>query len=275
MTNHPMYRETDTPMVRVLVVEDDPLARTGLSLIVDGADDLQIVGQGGMGEQARVLAVAHTPDVVLLNMRGCWTEGLATVAALCGLPRPPAVLVLAGLGHDDHLVDALAAGAKGLLPAESSPQEICDAVRVVAGGEAMLAPRCATAVVRHVAQSRRSARRHQAAMRMRALSEREREVVAAVAQGKPNAEIALELYLSEATVKTHITRMFAKLDVTNRVQLAILAYEAGVLGRAELSRAPPLWSFRWATRRRTAFRLPRHLRIGIGISRVLVYQFLA
>lgn len=241
MTNRPHSHEADTPSVRVLVVEDDPLARTGLSLILDSADDLRVVGQGGVGAQALVLAAAHAPDVVLVDMRGPWSEGLATVAALRTLPRPPAVLVLAGLDHDEHLVDALAAGAKGLLPVESSPQEICEAVRVVAGGEAMLAPRCATTVVRHLVESQRSPRRHQAATKLGALTEREREVVGAVARGLPNADIAVELFLSEATVKTHITRMFAKLDVSNRVQLAILAYEAGLVGHAEVCRGPPAW----------------------------------
>lgn len=95
MTNRPQDHEADTPSVRVLVVEDDPLARTGLSLIIDSADDLRVVGQGGVGEQAIVLAAAHAPDVVLVDMRGPWSEGLATVAALRTLPRPPAVLVLA------------------------------------------------------------------------------------------------------------------------------------------------------------------------------------
>jgi DNA-binding NarL/FixJ family response regulator len=172
---------------------------------------------------------AVTPDVVLMDIRMRRMDGIAATAAVSALPNPPKVLVLTTYNLDEYVFDALAAGAGGFLLKESAPQEIIEAVRVVAKGDMMLSPGTTRKLVGHFVAARANPRRLRALAKLGDLSEREREVVMAVAQGKSNADIAGELFLSEATVKTHITRTFAKLDVTNRVQLTIFAYEAGMV----------------------------------------------
>ncbi|WP_024876515.1 response regulator transcription factor [Saccharomonospora piscinae] len=215
--------------LRVVLVDDDPLVRTGLAMILDSTPDLEVVGQASDGDEAVPLVNRHAPDVVVMDIRMSRVNGLAATAAVRALPRPPAVLVLTTFDLDEYVFDALAGGANGFLLKESSPQEIIDAVRVVARGESMLSPRTTTRLISHFVEQRSSPRRRRAAVSLSTLTEREREIVRAVAQGKSNAAIAGEFYLSEATVKTHITRTFAKLDVANRVQLTIFAYEAGLV----------------------------------------------
>ncbi|WP_026360167.1 response regulator transcription factor [Amycolatopsis nigrescens] len=213
----------------MLLVDDDPLVRTGLSLILGSTDDITVVGEADDGDEAVPKVTAHAPDVVLMDIRMRRMNGLAATAAVVALPRPPKVLVLTTYDLDEYVFDALAAGASGFLLKEGSPQEIIDAVRVIASGEALLSPRATKKLIGHYVAVRTSPRRQQALAKLSTLSEREREIVTAVAQGRPNAHIAAELYLSEATVKTHITRTFAKVDVSNRVQLTIFAYEAGLV----------------------------------------------
>jgi DNA-binding NarL/FixJ family response regulator len=215
--------------LRVLLVDDDPLVRTGLSMILGSTEDIRVVAEADDGDEAVREVVTHAPDVVIMDIRMRRMDGLAATAAVTSLPRPPKVLVLTTFDLDDYVFDALAAGASGFLLKEGSPQEIIHAVRVVAAGEAMLSPRTTKRLIGHFVATRINPRRQHALTRLDLLSEREREIVTAVAQGKSNAEIAAEFYLSEATVKTHITRTFAKLDTTNRVQLTIFAYEAGLV----------------------------------------------
>ncbi|MFC4084628.1 response regulator transcription factor [Amycolatopsis samaneae] len=213
----------------MLLVDDDPLVRTGLSMILGSTGDITVVGQAGDGDEVVPKVTAHAPDVVLMDIRMSRMDGLTATAAVTALASPPKVLVLTTYDLDEYVFDALAAGASGFLLKEGSPQEIIDAVRVVADGEAMLSPRTTKKLIGHFVAARTNPRRAMARAGLRTLSEREREIVTAVARGKPNAEIAAELHLSEATVKTHITRVFAKLDVANRVQLTIFAYEAGLV----------------------------------------------
>jgi DNA-binding NarL/FixJ family response regulator len=215
--------------LRVLLVDDDPLVRTGLGMIIGSAQDIVIVGEAGDGDEVVAAVRAHAPDVILMDIRMRRMDGIAATAAVMTLPTPPKVLVLTTYDLDEYVFDALAAGAGGFLLKESSPQEIIEAVRVVAGGEVMLSPGTTRKLVGHFVAARANPRRTRALAKLGELSEREREVVTAVAQGKSNADIAGQLFLSEATVKTHITRTFAKLDVTNRVQLTIFAYEAGIV----------------------------------------------
>jgi DNA-binding NarL/FixJ family response regulator len=215
--------------LRVLLVDDDPLVRTGLSMILASTPDLRVVAEAGDGDETVRQVRAHAPDVVLMDIRMRRMDGLAATAAVTALPNPPKVLVLTTFDLDEYVFDALAAGAGGFLLKESSPQEIIAAVRVVASGEVLLSPRTTRKLVGHFVAARTNPRRQRAAARLGALSDRERQVVTAVAHGKSNADIAAELYLSEATVKTHITRTFAKVDVSNRVQLTIFAYEAGLV----------------------------------------------
>lgn len=197
-------------------------------MILGSTEDIQVVAEAGDGDEAVREVIAYAPDVVIMDIQMRRMDGLAATAAVMALARPPKVLVLTTFDFDEYVFDALAAGASGFLLKEGSPQEIIDAVRVVASGEAMLSPRTTKKLIGQFVAAR-TPRRRRALMKLDLLSEREREIVTAVAQGKPNAGIAAELYLSEATVKTHITRTFAKVDVTNRVQLTIFAYEAGLV----------------------------------------------
>jgi DNA-binding NarL/FixJ family response regulator len=215
--------------VRVLLVDDDPLVRTGLSMILASAPDLEVVAQAGDGDEAVQQVALHAPDVVLMDIRMRRMNGLVATAAVLAQPRPPKVLILTTFDLDEYVFEALAAGASGFLLKEGSPQEIIEGVRVVARGEAMLSPRTTKQLIGQFVAARVSPRRARARAGLELLTDRERQIVTAVAQGKPNADIAAELFLSEATVKTHITRTFAKLDVSNRVQLTIFAYEAGLV----------------------------------------------
>ncbi|MGW4059486.1 response regulator transcription factor [Amycolatopsis sp. NPDC004747] len=215
--------------VRVLLVDDDPLVRTGLAMILGSTPDLQVVAEAGDGDEAVQQVARHAPDVVIMDIRMRRMNGLVATAAVLAQPRPPKVLILTTFDLDEYVFEALAAGASGFLLKEGSPQEIIEGVRVVANGDAMLSPRLTKQLIGEFVAARANPRRSRAQAKLDLLSEREREIVTAVAQGKPNAQIATELFLSEATVKTHITRSFAKLDVSNRVQLTIFAYEAALV----------------------------------------------
>jgi DNA-binding NarL/FixJ family response regulator len=215
--------------VRVLLVDDDPLVRTGLSMILGSTPDLEVVAQADDGDEAVQQVARHAPDVVIMDIRMRRMNGLAATAAVLAQPRAPKVLILTTFDLDEYVFEALAAGASGFLLKEGSPQEIIEAVRVVANGDAMLSPRTTKQLIGQFVAARANPRRARAQAKLELLSNREREIVTAVAQGKPNADIAAELFLSEATVKTHITRTFAKLDVSNRVQVTIFAYEAGLV----------------------------------------------
>jgi len=215
--------------VRVLLVDDDPLVRTGLSMILGSTPDIVVVAEAGDGDEAVQQVARHAPDVVIMDIRMRRMNGLVATAAVLAQPRPPKVLILTTFDLDEYVFEALAAGASGFLLKEGSPQEIIEGVRVVANGDAMLSPRTTKQLIGQFVAARANPRRTRARSNLELLSDREREIVTAVAQGKPNAGIAAELFLSEATVKTHITRTFAKLDVSNRVQLTIFAYEAGLV----------------------------------------------
>ena len=215
--------------MRVLLVDDDPLVRTGLSMILGSTPDIVVVAEAGDGDEAVQQVARHAPDVVIMDIRMRRMNGLVATAAVLAQPRPPKVLILTTFDLDEYVFEALAAGASGFLLKEGSPQEIIEGVRVVANGDAMLSPRTTKQLIGQFVAARANPRRTRARSNLELLSDREREIVTAVAQGKPNAGIAAELFLSEATVKTHITRTFAKLDVSNRVQLTIFAYEAGLV----------------------------------------------
>src|SRR5690606_11697814 len=166
--------------------------------------------------------------VVLMDIRMPRMDGLAATAALTRLPRAPKVVVLTTFDLDEYVFRALEAGAGGFLLKDASPQEIIAAVRAVAAGDAMLAPRVTTRLIAHFVGLHTDPRRADAQARLALLTPREREIVSAVAAGRSNSDIAGDMYLSEATVKTHLTRIFAKLDASNRVQVAMLAYDAGL-----------------------------------------------
>ncbi|MDO5629398.1 MAG: response regulator transcription factor [Mobilicoccus sp.] len=219
---------TDQPTgapIRVVLVDDDALVRAGLEMILGAAPDIEVVAQAGDGAAGVEVVRAHRPDVVLMDIRMPGVDGLAATAQVRALPEAPQVLVLTTFSADEYVFGALESGAIGFLLKDTPPRELADAVRLVAGGQAMLAPGHTRALIDRYASGGGS-RAERAQERLSVLSAREREVAGAVARGLSNAEIAAELYLSEATVKAHLAHAFTKLDA-NRVQLAILAHEAG------------------------------------------------
>jgi DNA-binding NarL/FixJ family response regulator len=219
---------TDAP-IRVLLVDDDPLVRAGLNMILSSADDLEVVGEAGDGAEAGAAVRAHRPDVVLMDIRMPGTDGLTATATITALKDPPKVVVLTTFGVDDYVFRALEAGAAGFLLKDTPPRDLIAAVRAVAGGDAMLSPSVTRTLIGRFATSGESGRRSAALARLEPLTEREREVLVAVGRGLSNAEIGRELYLSEATVKTHVSRLLLKLGCANRVQVAIIAHDAGLL----------------------------------------------
>lgn len=216
--------------VRVLLVDDDPLVRAGLGMILRGDKEIEIVGEAADGAEGVELARRAGPDVVLLDIRMPRMVGLEATRALRALPDPPRVLVLTTFDTDEYVSRALADGAAGFLLKDTKPPDIVDAVRRVADGEPILSPSVTAQLIRHVTDGRAGTGRSGAAKsRLDLLSDRERDVAVAVGQGKSNAEIATELYMSVATVKAHVSRVLEKLDATNRVQVAICVHDAGLV----------------------------------------------
>lgn len=215
-------------VIRVLVVDDDPLVRSALGLMLGGQADLEVVGEAADGAAGLDRARDLRPDVVLMDIRMPVLNGLDATRQLLGDPEPPRVIVLTTFDADEYVVRAVAAGADGFLLKDTPPPEIVDAVRRVVGGEAMLSPSATRSLVARVRQEAAEDRTAEARRRLDALTEREREVAVAVGQGLSNAEIAARLHLSVPTVKTHVSRLFEKLEVTNRVQVAICVHDAGL-----------------------------------------------
>ncbi|QNP66192.1 response regulator [Streptomyces genisteinicus] len=215
--------------IRLLVVDDDPLVRAGLALMLGGADDIEIVAEAADGAQAIDLAARHTPDVVLMDIRMPVMDGLAATEALRARPGGPDVVVLTTFHADEQVLRAMRAGAAGFVLKDTPPAEIVAAVRRVASGDPVLSPAVTRQLMTHAAGTAADVRGADAVRRLDTLAEREREVAVAVGQGRSNAEIASELYMSLPTVKTHVSRILAKLGLNNRVQIALLAHDAGLL----------------------------------------------
>jgi DNA-binding NarL/FixJ family response regulator len=212
--------------LRVLLVDDDALVRAGLRMILSSAEDLEVVGEVDDGARAVAAVREHRPDVVLMDIRMPQMDGITATAALRRLPDPPQVVVLTTFQADEQVLGALRAGASGFLLKDTPPPEIITAVRVVASGEAMLSPSVTRTLLAHVGDDGVSERRRAARQRLATLTDREREVALAVGSGASNAEVAAALFMSEATVKAHVSRLFTKLAVTNRVQIAIVVHDA-------------------------------------------------
>jgi DNA-binding NarL/FixJ family response regulator len=212
--------------VRVLLVDDDALVRAGLRTILSAADDLEVVGEADDGARAVAAVREHRPDVVLMDIRMAEMDGIAATVALRRLDAPPQVIVLTTFQADAQVMSALRAGASGFLVKDTPPAEIIHAIRVVASGDAIISPSVTRTLLGHFAAGRASDRYQAAARRLASLTDREREVALAVGSGASNAEIAASLFMGEATVKAHVSRLFAKLDVVNRVQVAIVVHDA-------------------------------------------------
>jgi len=212
--------------VRVLLVDDDALVRAGLRTILSAADDLEVVGEADDGARAVAAVREHRPDVVLMDIRMAEMDGIAATVALRRLDAPPQVIVLTTFQADAQVMSALRAGASGFLVKDTPPAEIIHAIRVVASGDAIISPSVTRTLLGHFAAGQASDRYRAAASRLATLTDREHEVALAVGSGASNAEIAASLFMGEATVKAHVSRLFAKLDVVNRVQVAIVVHDA-------------------------------------------------
>ncbi|MGW6202995.1 response regulator [Streptomyces sp. NPDC055089] len=218
--------------VRLLIVDDDPLVRAGLTLMLGGAEDIDIVGEGADGSEAAELVDRLRPDVVLMDIRMPVMDGLTATEALRGRPDAPEVVVLTTFHADEQVLRAIRAGAAGFVLKDTPPAQIVDSVRRVAAGDPVLSPavtRQLMARATGAGQEERAGRAERARQRIASLAGREREVAVAVGHGRSNAEIAAALYLSVATVKTQVSRILAKFDFNNRVQIALLVHDAGLL----------------------------------------------
>jgi DNA-binding NarL/FixJ family response regulator len=214
-------------MIRVLVVDDEQLVRTGLRLILEAAGDIVVVGEAGDGAEAVSAVGRLRADVVLMDVRMPGLDGLTAAERVTRLPDPPKVIMLTTFDLDEHVHRALRAGAVGFLLKDTPPRDLAAAVRTVAAGNAMLAPTVTRRLISSFAEKGPSGA-EVANERLTVLTERERQVVRAVARGLSNAEIGRELTMREATVKAHVSRALAKLGLVNRVQAAILVHEAGL-----------------------------------------------
>jgi DNA-binding NarL/FixJ family response regulator len=211
---------------RVLLVDDDALVRAGLSMMLDGADGIAVVGEVSDGDEVIAAVELHAPDVVLMDIRMPRINGISATEMVRRRPRPPEVIVLTTFDSDDNVLRALRAGASGFVLKDSPPVEIVEAIRRVAAGDPMLSPSVTRRLMDRAAIEAGTV--EIARYALSALSPRERDVVNAVAEGFTNADIADQLYMSTATVKAHITHILTKLDLSNRTQIALLAHDAGL-----------------------------------------------
>jgi DNA-binding NarL/FixJ family response regulator len=214
--------------IKVVIVDDDPLVRSGLAMILGGSATLDVVGQAADGLAGLEVVEHHRPDVVLIDIRMPLMDGIEATTALVARDDPPKVIVLTTFDADDYVMRALAAGASGFLLKDTAPEDIVAAVHKVAAGEPMLSPSVTSTLIHQVTTQHTPDRSRAALGRLDRLTEREHEVALAVGRGLSNAEIAQELYLSVPTVKAHIGRLFAKLEVENRVQIALCVHDAGL-----------------------------------------------
>jgi DNA-binding NarL/FixJ family response regulator len=213
--------------IRVLVVDDQMLVRAGFSAIISAASDLDVVGEASDGSEAVALATEHKPDVVLMDIRMPVMDGIAATALVTALEPAPAVLVLTTFDLDEYVYDALRAGASGFLLKDTPPLELLHAIRVVAAGDALLAPAITKRLIHDFAQRRASPAHRPETVKF--LTERETEVLIEIARGLSNQQIAEKLYVGEATIKTHIGRILAKLNLASRAQAVTYAYESGLV----------------------------------------------
>lgn len=220
--------------IRVLLVDDQPLLRMGFRLVLDDEDDLTVVGEAGDGAEALRQIAALDPDVVLMDVRMPGTNGIEATERIVAAGSRSRVLILTTFDLDEYAFAALRAGASGFLLKDARPAELTAAIRAVATGDAVVSPRVTRRMLELFAEelpSESAAPAPRGDTRLDDLTQREREVLLAVAEGLSNAEVAERLFLSEATVKTHVGRILAKLGVRDRVQAVVLAYESGLVGR--------------------------------------------
>jgi len=216
--------------VRILLVDDDPLVRAGLRYILDDPPALRVVGEAADGSQVLQAVETHTQHVVLMDIRMPQLDGLSAAELLRRRPDAPEIILLTAFHADEYVLRALRAGASGFLLKDTPPAEILRAVTRVAAGEPFLSPAVLRQLITHAGDTGATGRRQYARGMLSRLSERERAVAVALGQGKSNAEIGGELFLSVATVKAHVSNMLTKLDLNNRTQIALLAHDAELTG---------------------------------------------
>ena len=216
-------------MIKVLIADDQALVRTGFRMILEAEDDIEVTGEATDGLEAITAAQSERPDVILMDVRMPNMNGIEATRKLVDKDDvdPIRVLILTTFDLDEYVYDALRAGASGFLLKDAPPEELVQAVRVVARGEGLIAPSITKRLIEEIAQ--RPAQQVAPPEALRSLTQRELEVLQLVARGLSNQEIAQELFVSETTVKTHVGRVLMKLEVRDRVQAVVLAYESGIV----------------------------------------------
>ncbi|MEV6727427.1 MULTISPECIES: response regulator transcription factor [unclassified Streptomyces] len=215
-------------MIRVVIADDEPLIRAGIRMILTSAPDIEVVAEAANGREAVDLARAHTPDVMLLDIQMPVMDGLTALGELGRAAPEVRALILTTFGEKENVLRALGSGGAGFLLKDSAPGELIGAVRAAAAGDAYLSPGATRHVVDQLASGRAAGRGEEARRRVAELSERERGVLALLGEGLSNADAGRRLHMSEATVKTYVSRILAKLGCENRVQAALLARDAGL-----------------------------------------------
>lgn len=214
--------------IRVVIADDEPLIRAGIRMILTSAPDIEVVAEAGNGREAVELARSHAPDVVLLDIQMPVMDGLTALGELGRVMPDVRALILTTFGEKENVLRALGQGSAGFLLKDSAPGELIGAVRAAAAGDAYLSPAATRHVVDQLASGHSVGRGEEARQRVSALSERERGVLALLGEGLSNADAGRRLHMSEATVKTYVSRILAKLECENRVQAALLARDAGL-----------------------------------------------
>jgi DNA-binding NarL/FixJ family response regulator len=214
--------------IRLLIVDDDELMRAGLKAVLSSDDEIEVVAESADGRAAVEQAIAFSPDVVLMDVRMPGLDGIAATRELLAVSPDVRVVILTTFEQDDYVFGALHAGASGFLLKRTRPEDLISAIHTVAAGDSLLSPAVTRRVIEAVA--RRPLPDESAARRLEQLTPREREVLALVARGLSNSEIASELFVEESTVKTHVKRILGKLQARDRVQAVIFAYETGLAG---------------------------------------------
>jgi DNA-binding NarL/FixJ family response regulator len=222
-------RVTADRPIRLAIVDDDPLVRTGLRILLGGSPDIDVVAEAADGAEAMRLVDAHWPDVILMDIRMPTTDGLIATRRIRGRRSPPEVIVLTTFNADEYVLEALRGGASGFLLKDTPPRDIIAAIRAVAAGAPSLSPAVIRRLIDHVADPAAEPRRARARHRLAVLTDREREVALGLGRGWSNAEIGAELGMGVPTVKGHVSRLLTKLDLNNRVQVALLVHDAELL----------------------------------------------
>jgi DNA-binding NarL/FixJ family response regulator len=213
--------------IRVVVADDQGMVRSGFSVLLNAQPDIEVIGEAVNGQEAIARAAELRPDVILMDVRMPVLDGLHATREITAMPDPPKILVLTTFDLDDYVYEALRAGASGFLLKDASASELANAVRLVAAGDALLAPSVTRRLIAEFA--RMGAPRSPTRKQIDGLTERESEVLALVARGMSNAEIADHLVVAEQTIKTHVGRILMKLGLRDRTQAVVLAYESGLV----------------------------------------------